>query len=138
MVCGDIVALPLSGGVFDALLAECVLSVCTDIDHAVSEFRRVLKVGGIVIINDLYRVNREKDESENLSTGMTFLSLDEMKSLFTEKGFRIRSVDDKSESLRMLVFQMLWEYGSLEPLGLKNGLKGTGIIGYYLLIAEAV
>jgi arsenite methyltransferase len=46
--------LPMAGGGFDAVLAECSLSLMPDMDGALAEFRRVLKPGGRLLWADIY------------------------------------------------------------------------------------
>ena len=46
--------LPLRDNLCDAVLCECVLSLSGEPDHAVAEFRRVLKPGGSLILTDIF------------------------------------------------------------------------------------
>lgn len=46
--------LPMADGVFDAVLAECSLSLMPNIDGALEEFRRVLKPRGRLLWADIY------------------------------------------------------------------------------------
>jgi malonyl-CoA O-methyltransferase len=47
-VCGDIAALPLAGGAFDLVWSNLALQWAGDLPHALTEFHRVLAVGGLV------------------------------------------------------------------------------------------
>jgi malonyl-CoA O-methyltransferase len=49
MVCGDVAALPLASGSVDMVFCNLVLQWCPDLDRALSEFRRVLAPGGLLI-----------------------------------------------------------------------------------------
>jgi ubiquinone/menaquinone biosynthesis C-methylase UbiE len=52
---GDALRLPFGFGAFDIALFECVLSVVTDSVTALTEARRVLSVGGTLIVSDVTR-----------------------------------------------------------------------------------
>ena len=47
-VCGDIVALPFATGAFDLVWSNLAVQWVNDLPRALAEFRRVLKVGGLV------------------------------------------------------------------------------------------
>ena len=48
LVCGDIVSLPLEGVAFDLVWSNLALQWVNDLPRALAEFRRVLRVGGLI------------------------------------------------------------------------------------------
>ena len=51
---GDMRELPFPDGIFDAVIAECSLSVCRDTQTALQEAKRVLKTDGLLLVSDVY------------------------------------------------------------------------------------
>ena len=49
-VCADIVRLPFAAGAFDLVWSNLALQWVNDLPRALAEFRRVLRVGGLVVV----------------------------------------------------------------------------------------
>lgn len=122
--------LPLSGGAAEALpyqdeshdgiLCECVLSLLDEPFRALTEFRRLLRSGGYLMLSDMY--NRES------ATGQT-------EAWLSENGFTMLLLEDHTHLLRELAARLILANGSLE--GLCCTTPGIGQKpGYYLLVAR--
>lgn len=140
--------LPFATHSFDALLAECCLSLMDDAAGALAEFARVLRPGGALILSDMLAGN---------SAGMAAVrrlpiaccvsgafSRAQIEGLLAEAGFTITFWEDNTEALKQLTVQIIWEYGSLANFwGCVNGEEagvGTAVAnlkpGYFLLVAR--
>ena len=53
LVTGDVCALPWPDAFFDAALCECTLSLLDSPERGLSELRRVLRPGGVLLLSDL-------------------------------------------------------------------------------------
>lgn len=138
--------LPLPAAHFDAVLAECSLSVMGDADAALAECYRVLMPGGYLITSDLYARNpdgiprlRELPLTSCLSGAM---SQAEVTAKVTAHGFQLALWEDHTEQLRQKAAQGalagLWQCAPVAGL---DALDMQLIIakakpGYFLLIAE--
>lgn len=54
LLAGEATALPLAAGCLDGIFCECVLSATGQPDPTLAEISRVLRVGGLFILTDLY------------------------------------------------------------------------------------
>ena len=129
---GSAARLPLADASVDAVLAECVLSLLDDPGAAVAEWVRVLRPGGRLLVNDLFR-RRDPDAARRL---------------LTERGFVVEAWEDHSSVLARLV----WDLAGSGALGTRApsahaatasarttvpaALRGGGGLGYYLCVAR--
>ena len=145
--------LPLTGGIMDAVLAECSLSVMEHSDQTLAEFFRVLKPGGKLVISDLYlrRVEGARDLRRLPLTGCLAgaWSREELAAQLDARGFRTLLWEDHSVALRQLAAQLIMAGSSVErfwcevscagvrpdPQELKQAISAAKP-GYFLLIAE--
>ncbi len=142
--------LPLAGEQFDAVLAECSLSVMRDSDRALAEFWRVLRSGGYLILSDIYA---RRSAGVNAAQG---LSLDwclcdaqpqsEIVDRVEKRGFEIKLWEDHTKALNAFAAQLIWSNGALrqnwrsamshaDATDLQTGMARSKP-GYYLLIAQ--
>lgn len=135
---GSIQELSWDDNYFDAVVCECVLSVCGDENKALQEFYRVLAPRGKLILSDVYQIVPDEEGEESVLACGKLLSEEEIRSTLKNAGFRLIKWEERSDDLRTLVLQTLWDEGSIDSLGFTGGIKGTGRIGYYLVIAEPV
>jgi len=123
--------LPLPDASVDAVLAECVLSLLDESAAAVDEWARVLRPGGRLLVNDLFR-RAEPDAARRL---------------LAERGFVVEAWEDHSGALARLV----WDLAGSGALGgdrsaagaapdtrptAPAALRGGGGLGYYLCVAR--
>lgn len=107
--------LPFATGHFDALLAECSLSLMDDIDHTLAGFYRVLRAGGWLIISDMYA---RSDGALTpplpvvccLSKAFT---RDQIIQSIEQAGFTMVLWEDHSEALKQLAVQIIMTHGSM-------------------------
>lgn len=130
--------LPLPDASVDAVLAECVLSILDEPAAALEEWARVLRPGGRLLVNDLYRR----------------VDPDAARRLLTRLGFAVEAWEDHSSALARLVWELAGG-GALRtrrsagayPPGADPGvsraranapaaLRRGGGLGYYLCIAR--
>lgn len=145
--------LPLSGGIMDAVLAECSLSVMEQVDQALAEFFRVLKPGGKLVISDLYfrRAEGAFDLRRLPLTGCLAgaRSREELAAHLDARGFRTLLWEDHSVALRQLAAQLIMAGSSVERFWCETSCAGVRLDpqelnraisaakpGYFLLIAE--
>ncbi|MBK8900942.1 MAG: class I SAM-dependent methyltransferase [Anaerolineaceae bacterium] len=140
--------LPFAAHTFDALLAECCLSLMDDAATALAEFARVLRPGGTLILSDMLAGNpagiaaaRQLPLSCCVSGAF---SQAQIEALLAEAGFAISYWEDNKEALKQLTVQIIWEYGSLANFWGCAGEDGMGVEtavstlkpGYFLLLAK--
>lgn len=108
-------ALPFLSGGFDMILSECAWNL-SEKKHSLVEFRRVLKPGGYLVINDIHL--REKVQSglpewpvRCCFTGAQ--SLDETGQFIENHGFSIISVEDHSALLTRAAADFVFAHGSI-------------------------
>lgn len=140
-------ALPFAANQFQALLAECCLSLMSDARQALSEFARILQTGGTLIISDMFVGNtREPVVRRTLAPTCCVsgaLSCAQLSALLDETGFEVLLWEDHSPALRQLAAQIVWNFGSLAAFWHCTGaqeLGGTSAAalrpGYFLLLAK--
>jgi len=114
--------LPLADASVDAVLAECVLSILDEPSAALEEWARVLRPGGRLIVNDLFR-RADPDAARRL---------------LAERGFAVEAWQDHSSALARLVWDLAAP-GVAEPgarATVPAALRGGGGLGYYLCVAR--
>ncbi|MCA9961286.1 MAG: class I SAM-dependent methyltransferase, partial [Anaerolineales bacterium] len=140
--------LPFAAGQFDALSAECCLSLMDDVAGALAEFARVLRPGGTLLLSDMLAGNPAGLTAARrlpLSCCVTrAFSRSQIASLLADAGFAITFWEDNSEALKQLTVQIIWEYGSLANFWRCSGEDGAEVgtavaalkPGYFLLLGR--
>ncbi|MBP2628070.1 MAG: Methyltransferase type 11 [Firmicutes bacterium] len=130
--------LPFDDHSFDGVLAECSLSVMSDVGRVFAEMNRILVPGGKLGITDLYARDRSCNFGACNSSGI--MTYNEMAQVLRDHGFKIMVFEDQSRFLKEFVVKFIMEHGSAEELwqcaGIEKSDKKTYKLGYYLLIAE--
>lgn len=131
-------ALGFADRTIDAVLSECSLSKFQNARKALFECRRVLKPGGWMIISDMYVRKLKKTDAD---TG-GFMCRKTITQLIKESGFKAVLLEDHTDKLTQMMFDIIMAYGSLEGFW-NNACTGPctyalpGVrLGYYLLIAQ--
>lgn len=139
--------LPFAACQFDALLAECCLSLMDDA-AALAEFARVLRPGGALILSDMLAGNPAgMAAARRLPIGCCIsgaFSRAQIETLLADAGFTITFWEDNRQALKQLMVQIIWEYGSLANFwGCVSGEEagvGTAVAnlkpGYFLLLGR--
>lgn len=141
--------IPCTDGSFDAVFAECLLSIVDDPARVLAEIRRVLKPGGYLALTDIYLRLPELAPSRETVARATCLhgalGRAETISRVEEAGFAILAWEDRSDALKVLTASLIFSYGSLDAFweavtGKSQGC-GRSIAaarpGYYLLVARS-
>lgn len=146
--CGE--RLPVGDGRLDAVFAECSLSVMSDGDAALAEFRRVLRPGGVLVLSDLYaRAPDGVPALSGLREGTCLRgarSQEELTARLRAHGFAVVLWEDHTEALKQFAVQWILAHGSLEGFWRPAGAACEGDAwretlraarpGYYLLVAR--
>jgi len=112
LVRGDGACLPFAPGRFAAVFCECVLSLLENRQAALTEFHRVLRPGGYLVVSDLYRcaggaTNTELwPDARGCLKGM--MPRENLERLLDAAGFGICLWEDQSEHLKALAAQLVW------------------------------
>ncbi|MBN1286582.1 MAG: class I SAM-dependent methyltransferase [Anaerolineae bacterium] len=143
-------ALPFALGGFDALLAECCLSLMADTGAALGEFNRVLRAGGALIVSDIYARSPDGLAEARRLPLVCCLGRAMPRDWLVEKveraGFRVVLWEDHSPALRRLAAQIIMMHGSMVdfwrqviqddiPAGAVQQTLARVKPGYFLLIA---
>jgi arsenite methyltransferase len=135
----------------DGLLAECSLSAMNEPDSALDEFRRVLKIGGKLILSDVYARNPNRvDQLRHVPADCCLrgaVSRGQLMGRLTNRGFRVDLWEDHSDLLTDFAVQLVFSYGSMNQFWLRTGSSLVDLDniqravsearpGYYLLIAQ--
>lgn len=144
--------LPMADGCFDAVLCECVLSLCPDPLHALVEMRRVLQPGGYLVLTDVYTRGTHAATRTGRTTVHCCLQGAVDRSTtedhISKAEFVLLLWEDHSARLKELAVQLIWSYGSLDAFWSAAGgpdaaaiMHGSGAggcnrPGYYLLVAQ--
>jgi len=150
LACGWGKALPVAGGVMDAVIGECSLSAMSDMEAVLNEFRRVLRPGGRLALSDVYARNPAGLPSLRalpLSCGLRdALTREDLVARLQAHGFEIRIWEDHSDTLKYLAAQMVLAHGSMSefwsksepaanPLDIQIAISKAKL-GYYILVAQ--
>lgn len=144
--------LPIADHCLDAILAECSLSLMGNVDHALIEFRRVLRPGGYLVVSDIYA------RDPGGTAALRRLSIDsclrsalpqaEIVDRVQAQGFQIGLWEDHTHALKSFAAQLIWSNGSLaqfwcraasgrvDPQAAQHAIAQAKP-GYYLLIAQS-
>ncbi len=128
VVQGDMRYLPFPDDSFDAIVAECSLSVCGDAEKALREARRVLKSEGLLLISDVY--GREVSTAPWLSLRRPATRAGWRR---TVKGFRLLAWEDITPLWTEYLIHTLFVGEDLGDCGFYSRLKGRKA-GYFLAV----
>jgi ubiquinone/menaquinone biosynthesis C-methylase UbiE len=143
--------LPFATGSMDAVLAECSLSVISDVTKALDECFRVLEDNGLLLVHDIYARNPSGAAGlpglplKSCLTGA--VSKEEWIERFHGCGFTLLHWEDHSRSLKEFAARLIFEHGSLETFwGCSTGGPAQGGTiqsalhsakpGYFLAVAR--
>ena len=145
-------SLPVGDGRFDAVLAECSLSAMSDASRALSEFRRVLRPGGWLILSDVYARNPDGVEAlkrlpvDSCLAGAVPQA--EVIECVQARGFALRLWEDHTDALKLFAARLIWANGSMLQFWCRAASCASAADiqaaieasrpGYYLLVAQAV
>ncbi|MHB1652630.1 MAG: DVU_1556 family methyltransferase [Desulfitobacteriaceae bacterium] len=143
--------LPFAAAEMDGVLAECTLSLMTDLRVTIGEIHRVLKDGGRLVVNDVYARNPEGIAGirrMGVSTCLRGALLkEELVNLLKDQGFEILHWEDHTGLLKQLTGQMIFTFGSMnnfwlkstsctvDPAATQQALRQAKV-GYFQLIAR--
>jgi SAM-dependent methyltransferase len=142
--------LPFAADQMDAILAECSLSAMGDPHSTLTEFRRVLRPGGWLLLSDVYARDPAGIPALRalpLSCGLGgALPQADLAAHLQAHGFEILTWEDHSEVLKYLTAQIIWNHGSLsqfwsqaepdvDPAEILSAVNRAKL-GYYLLVAR--
>jgi len=109
--------IPFADSSFNAVFAECTLSLMEDLDAALKEAFRVLKKGGWLVISDVYAKNPgHLKELKEISFRSCMRGLHDpahLENLLIKLGFRIMLWEDCSNLLKSLMTEIVFRYGSM-------------------------
>ena len=117
---GDMLRLDFPADMFDAVLAECSLSASGDPLLALTNAYRVLKVGGHLLISDVFFRETDGEQAEKWMQ------------MVQQAGFAVVAVEDASKEAQTFFLKMIWEQGCL-PDQWKRIAAGRKKVGYVLL-----
>lgn len=107
--------LPFTAEWFDAVLAECSLSVMSDPVGVLQECARVLRVGGKIILCDVYARSPEKIgavRSLDPKSVSGVLVREELEQWLRHCGFEVTCFEDHSKALREAMAQFILDHDS--------------------------
>lgn len=140
--------LPIAAAACEGILCECVLSLLPEPQRALSEYARVLRPGGHLIVSDLY--DRYRESSDKTGPGNNSSSLrnrSALEALVMAAGFQLLVWEDQTKHLRELAAQLILSEEFLPDFcdffaGAGSGCRGSAALsappgpGYFLLIAQ--
>ena len=111
IVTGDVCALPWGEGRFDAALCECTLSLLDEPERCLSELRRVLIPGGILMLSDLVSGETAPRRSLVSPEGAVhwLASRAWTEAALEDAGFRILRFTDCREEFLEMVGQIIFD-----------------------------
>lgn len=143
--------LPFPDAFADGILAECSLSTMNDPERALDEFRRVLRIGGKLVITDVYATNPESSGQLSCMPVECCLrgavSRTNLLERLSSRDFRIDLWEDHSDLLTRFAAHLVFSYGSMNEFWSRMGLESVDLNamnrgiseakpGYFLLIAR--
>ena len=124
---GDMTALPFADSSFDAVIAECSVSVCGDAKKAFSEAYRVLKPDGILMLSDVYF---KADDAPCLSLPCA-VTLEGYKK--TAEPFELIEFRDKTREWTEFIIDCVWHGKDIGDCGyFKSAAKKKA--GYFISV----
>jgi arsenite methyltransferase len=143
--------LPFQGGSFDGVLLECALSLMGDALEVLRECHRVLRVGGYIIVTDVYAQNacgigKLRDLRMN-SCVRGALNLGILTRDLGELDFAIQAFEDHSHLFKTFAAKVIWQYGSMAKFWIRAGCNEGDLArveatirqsrpGYFLLVGR--
>lgn len=140
--------LPFAAAQFEAVLAECCLSLMDDPVVALREWERVLRPRGTLILSDMLAGNRQAVAAARqlpISCCLSgAFSRGQIEAMLAETGFDLLLWEDQSEALKQLTVQIIWEYGSLANFWHCTTAEGQAVNrtmaalkpGYFLVLGK--
>lgn len=148
-------AVPFISGSIDGIFLECALSVMEEPKKVLSEIKRLLKPGGLLIVTDMYARNPSAiGPLRATRTGGCFSSICSRLDISTLiQSIKMEEViwEDHSEAIRSMMGKIIFEFGSMErfwsclfersnnslgnPLNFQL-LLTRARVGYFLMIAQ--
>jgi arsenite methyltransferase len=145
--------LPCTAASLDGILAECSLSLVEDVDRVLRECFRVLKMGALILIHDVYaRQPNGAAALRNLPVRCCLagaVSRQEWLARLTDAGFQVLLWEDHTAALKEFAARVIFSYGSLEAFWCKAGNQNQPTAareiqetvaqsspGYFLLLAH--
>ena len=145
--------IPFRDSVLAGVLAECSLSVTEKVEEVLGECWRVLKPGGLLIVNDVYARNPGGVAAVRTLPMECCLvgavSRDEWASRMEGSGFQVKLWEDHSLALKEFAAQLVFSYGSLEAFWCRSRtgarqdeiretqrVVARALPGYFLMIAQ--
>jgi arsenite methyltransferase len=131
-------SLPFKHSTFDAVFCECVLSILNDRVTALTEFARVLKEGGFLILSDVFR----QDDAMKLkhAHGNRILGKDDIFRRLTMLNFSILLWEDHKNFLKEFAARMIMAGERLPEQWCcgftKESIADRSGISYFLLVAK--
>ena len=125
---GDMRSLPYHDGTFDAVIAECSLSVCGDTVRALKEAGRVLKRDGVLMVGDVY--GRDLRTAPRLSLPRPATRAGWRR---TAEGFRLLAWEDITPLWTEYLIHALFAGEDLGDCGFYSGRRGSKT-GYFLAV----
>jgi ubiquinone/menaquinone biosynthesis C-methylase UbiE len=115
---GDVEEMPFQDESFDVVISECAFSLMPDKEKASKEIHRVLKKGGKLAMTDIV-LRGEVNNTLRSQVGMVCCmsgaaSAEEYITLLSRVGFDSPYLEDYSDQLRKVAFQMGIAFGSVE------------------------
>jgi ubiquinone/menaquinone biosynthesis C-methylase UbiE len=143
--------IPFEAEKFDAVFAECTLSLMDHLDRTLEEVHRVLNQSGWFVITDVYArnpdslANLEKFSVNSCMRGLHDLDL--LKQKLEDLGFKILYLEDCSQLLKELFVKIVFSYDSMDVFwnissaDCTDGCKFQEMLkackpGYFLMIAK--
>jgi len=118
LVQADGASLPFRGETMDGIFCECVLSLMADPFQALSEWHRLLRPEGRLVVSDLYLRRGPDEQLTGAVAGSSCLAGARKKEPLTgmvrEAGFSIKLWEDHTPHLTQLAMKMIFDRGSLD------------------------
>ncbi|ATW25738.1 DVU_1556 family methyltransferase [Candidatus Formimonas warabiya] len=129
--------LPFAEGSWEAVLAECSLSVMEQPDVLLA-CAHVLKPGGKLLISDVYARQEASESALSAVEVRRFLTRAKWEELLDRCGFRRLLWEDHTAVWKEFAAQVIWEYGSLSVLGDCRLGQDIALVkpGYFLALAD--
>lgn len=143
--------LPFPGESFAGVLLECALSLMHDAFQVLRECHRVLRVGGNIIVTDVYARNacdiERLRELRMHSCVRGALNPDILIRDLAELGFAIRAFEDHTRLFKRFAARVIWQYGSMATFWTRAGCSQGDLgqveatvrqtrPGYFLLVGR--